>query len=195
MAMTYTQYVGRVYQRISQGMPQEKAGIYRKTIETQILDALQELADRTAKDPIDRALLQKVYSVPMAGGIAALSVGPTADIMPGYIQYVMHPSAPNGKPMQPLPWYTDLLSDKGNTLYYYYAVTANAIYGKKSDGITNPEDATLTVQANFIPVLTPIVSTVPPKKESDLVAIGVELAMKKLLEDQLSQPVTGGSEA
>jgi hypothetical protein len=187
MALTYTQYVDRVYQRISQGMPQEKAGIYRKTIETQLADALQELADRTAKDPIDRALLQKVYSVPMAGGIAALSVGPTADIMVGYIQYVLHPNSP--KPMQPLPWYTDLLSDKGNSLYYYYSVTANAIYGKKSDGVTNPEDASLSVQANFIPVLTPTTSTVPPKKEADLVAIGVELAMKKLLEDQLSQPM------
>jgi len=62
-------------------------------------------------------------------------------------------------------------------------VTANAIYGKKSDGVTNPEDANLTVQANFIPVLTSTSSTVPPKKEADLVAIGVELAMKKILED------------
>jgi hypothetical protein len=181
MSMTLQQYIERVYQRVSQGMPQDKAGLYRKTIEAQILDALQELADRTAQDPADRAILQKVYSVPMSGGIAPIQVGTTSDLMPGYIQYVLHPNT--SKPMQPLPWYTDLLTNKGNTLYYYYTVTANAIYGKKSDGVTNPEDATLTVQSNFIPVLTSSSSTVPPKKEADLVAIGVELAMKKILED------------
>ncbi|HWX42120.1 MAG TPA: hypothetical protein VN345_13310 [Blastocatellia bacterium] len=179
MSMTLQQYIERVYQRVSQGMPQDKAGLYRKTIEAQILDALQELADRTAQDPADRAILQKVYTVPMAGGIAPIQVGATSDLMPGFIQYVLHPNS--SKPMQPLPWYTDLLTNKGNTLYYYYTVTANAIYGKKSDGVTNPEDANLTVQANFIPVLTSTSSTVPPKKEADLVAIGVELAMKKIL--------------
>jgi len=137
--------------------------------------ARAELARRVA-DGSDFFLLQRDYTVPIVSGVSSSALGVLFPNMLSWtVARVTHPT--HGK-LSLVPHRSDLDHPKRSQAVYYGAIENDLFYGRHPDGVSLPDDASLTVQANCTPVFDPVTGSdmgVPPSKTDDLVRIAFEL--------------------
>jgi hypothetical protein len=71
--MTETEYIQKVFMRISRGNPQAIAGVYRPAIQISKDDAIQRLANSVARDKAAFQSLQRDFALVLVGGEVSLS--------------------------------------------------------------------------------------------------------------------------
>lgn len=136
--------------------------------------ALGELGNRIAGGS-EASLLQRDYTVPIVSGVSGALGTLFPNMLSSTVARVLHPT--HGK-FSIVPHRSDLDHPKRSLAVYYGAIENDKFYGRHPDGVTPPDDADLTVQANCTPVFEPVTGSdmgVPPIREDDLVRIGFEL--------------------
>lgn len=178
MSLTSDQYLERVYLRVSKGLPESAAGVYRTACEASLPDALQELGAKVAKseDGATRSQLQKTFSFSLSSGEASFPSGLYPESLGR--AYLTHTSYT--EPGQFLPNVQDLTSPPYLSDFFYYStygVGTSPPAGKLRcvDYTGTALSGTVTAYANYIPSLTDTNFPLPDTLADDLVDTGVNI--------------------
>lgn len=182
--------VERVFFRTAKGLSESKAGVYRFEIESMIPSALNRLGDRVADSP-DFATMQKVFTVPVAGGLGALAsdcVVRTVAPPRGFVRV-------NNVAAQWLPSFEDLELGGRPTDWLYYTIRGSSAVGGGLyiySGAGVAQSVTASVTANAYPSESAGAFVgLPSQFQDDLVAILVSMVQEKMgMPDQVP-PSTG----
>lgn len=170
-------YVERVFQRVSSGNPQAEVKVYRWAIQATVEDALQELARsvcRTGK----HHLLENVYSLTISGSSADFSA--STDLLPESIKLcndIQHASVAQAFEIKDSVGDLNFENAISDSILGYAAVGDTKVYFKHPPGALT---GSLLVRAVKIPTL----ANIPEPLEGELINIGAQLAIAKVLEAQ-----------
>lgn len=142
------------------------------TLWTAMDDALAELSEEASNGRYP--LLQKDFTVAMVSGVADMSA-----ISDATLSSILVKSIRNVRGADGTEWLRDysragLSHEKLALGRIWFAVTNNSLYGMLDDGLTLPDDQNVTFNAHFCPVIT----SVPPELENELIDIGLSYAIR-----------------
>lgn len=133
-----------------------------------------------AVDTREQSLLCVDYAVPITGGSSGVLGTLFPNMLISTIESVRHPV--HGK-FSRLPNVSDLDHPR-NVTTYWFAIGNDILSGRHGDGVTTPDDGTLTVTANTIAIFGTAPSdtvaannkNIPPTKVARLVQLGFQFS-------------------
>jgi hypothetical protein len=173
--MTDSEFVARVFARISRGNPQAKVGVYRPAIQSIIGQSLQKLADKVAADSVSYELLQQQYDLTLVAGEASLlSLTPTLLHSKQARKHWRVTMTGVTNPLKALPNRCDLDNPPPISSYYYYNVFKGKLTVRKSDK-TIPTETAVQLIGNYVPLIGDASLATTGELSDDLIEIGIEI--------------------
>jgi hypothetical protein len=152
------------------------------TIWTAMDDALAELSEQASNGRYPH--LQKDFTVAMVAGVADLSTISDVTLSCILVKSIrnVRGAADPDTGIQP-EWHREysragLRHEKHALGRTWFAVTNNTIYAMLDSGVEVPADQNVTFNAHFCPVITSVV----PELENELIDIGLEFATREVPE-------------
>jgi len=211
-------FIAKVIELASAGLGEQETGFYTQYVEQIVPQALQELADRVAADPLRAHLLNKKLKLTLTEGVGNLSSAVDAATDAAVTILQTYPYLPrvfdiNNDELEYMPHLYDLNRPHDET-FGYYAIEAGQVHTRAKAGQvegsntggpvvdmtgSSPSDPPVTPAVAgydgtlymIAPVL-PTLDTLPASLENDAIALCVDKLQKNRLAMEAGQP---GSQA
>ena len=186
---TLIDVIEQVRSRVSPSTPEELLQKFDFAIEQAVPSALKEVAIKVAKSKDDfvKTQLQKDFALALTAGTTTVATM-TSSAEPALLEFpfvsVRHSSI--SYPLQPVPSYLRLQIEPTNPDLGFYTLRAGTLYTKDTAGSLTGLTGTLTVTAQYVPLLSLLPPTLLPLLVEEIVlalkGISFEPETESLLE-------------